>query len=359
MSKINIALKNIIIVLAFSISSCKTMHSPKNSGIVSSEVWFEEDEYNPEATESLTKKNGEDFRILLLADIQISGSPWTIHKTFNQIDELIDSVKPDFIMTLGDNTEWRYSDKMAKKLIRFMEKKNIPWGVVLGNHDSAEGRKARPWYGNRYEEAKNSMFKYGPNNIKGVGNYIVNINDENGDVIYTLAMMDSNNSIMYKGKHSYDFIHRDQQNWYKWQIEGISKTQYGTDTKVVPSMCFFHIPLLEFDDAQKAVKEGKIDKSKVRGDNSEAVASSKINSGFFDVLKDVKSTTHVFCGHDHVNDMSIEYEGIILSYGLKTGHTSYFDEKKQGGVLVTIKAGNNNKNESTGKVDMEYIYLND
>ncbi len=143
-----------------------------------------------------------------------------------------------------------------------------------------------------------------------------------------------------------------------WQIKGVSKAQYGEfnpqEGKVVPSMCFFHIPLLEFDDAAKAVADGTIDSSEVVGINKEGVAAAKVNTGLFTEMKNLESTTHVFCGHDHINDLSVNWQGIQLSYGLKTGHTSYFHEDMQGGALVTIKS---NKGNSTPEVEINYIYI--
>lgn len=337
------------------------MHSKKTIGVPSSKVWFEEDNYNKEPIASLVKKDGKDYKILLLADIQVDkGHKKGRKHAFELIDKLVSATNPDFIITLGDNTQGYYSDNMAKKLSKHIAKFNIPWAVVLGNHDS-EGRKGRPWFGNHYEASKNSLFKYGPSNIHGVGNYSVQLKDENGDIIYSFIMLDSNTYREYEDGEGYDFIHRDQINWYEWQIKGVSTTQYGAynpeENKVVPSMCFFHIPLLEFDDAAKAVENGDINPVNVIGENKEGIASAKRNSGMFEVMKSLKSTTHVYCGHDHINNLSVNWEGIKLSYGLKTGRTSYYDDTMQGGTLVTIKADKNNKDKSTAKVEMEHIFI--
>ena len=39
-------------------------------------------------------------------------------------------------------------------------------------------------------------------------------------------------------------------------------------------------------------------------------------------------------GHDHVNDSSIEYEGIRLTYGVKVGTYDYHNQ--QGATKITI-----------------------
>lgn len=364
--KSKIIINSVITVLLFlSLISCGgiQLHSTRLNGIPSNKVWFEEDEYKTDSIAALVKKDGRDYKILLLADIQIDmASIKGRRHAFSLIDKLVELTNPDFIVTLGDNTQGHYSDIMAKKLSKHLAKFNTPWAVTLGNHD-AEGRRARPWYGNHYEASVNSLFKYGPSNIHGVGNYTVHLKDENGDIIYSFIMLDSNAYREYEDGGGYDFIHRDQINWYKWQVEGVSFSQYGEydpeEGRVVPSICFFHIPLLEFAEADGAAKNGTIVSTEVVGVNNEGIASAKINSGLFDVMKTLKSTTHVYCGHDHINNMSVDWQGIQLSYGLKTGKTSYYDEKMQGGTLVTIKADKNNKDKSSAKVEMEYIFVSE
>lgn len=343
-------------VLALTQTSCGglKLHSEKLNGVPSSEIWFAENAYNVDSIQALTKKTNKDYRILLLADIQLDAAPRRTKKALKLIRATVDSVKPDFIITLGDNAEWHYSDLMAKKLTKTLGELNTPWALVLGNHDS-EGRKGRAWYGNHYQTAKNSLFDYGPSNIHGVGNYPVLLKDEQGNIIYSFIMMDSNVGRKYESGDGYDFIHRDQIEWYKWQVKGISAAQYGEyspeNGKVVPSMCFFHIPLPEYDDAVKAVKAGAIDSTKFFGENREDVAAAKVNSGMFDVMKNLKSTTHVFVGHDHVNNLSVEWQGIRLTYGLKSAPTSYFAEDMQGGTLVTISG------DKKPKIEIQHIFM--
>jgi len=350
----------VVMMVSISLMSCSRhyVQSLKIQGTPSAKVWLQDDTYNVDSVQVLVKKDHQDYKVLLLADIQLDWwEPRLKNKALKQVKELIEKTKPDFIITLGDNVQGHYGDRMTKRLIKEMEAYHIPWTVVLGNHDS-EGRRGRAWYGNRYEEAENSLFSYGPSNIHGVGNYPVLLKDEKGNIIYSFIMMDSHSWRPYEGGGGYDFIHLDQMLWYQWQIKGISETQYGeynpASGKVVPNMCFFHIPLMEFADAANAVKDGTIDTTRVMGENNEGIAGAKVNPGFFDLMKEMKSTTDVFVGHDHVNNMSIDYQGIRLTYGLKTGPSSYHLDKMQGGTLLTIKKDADSKPE----VDIEFIYLN-
>ena len=327
----------------FSISctsiSVKTVH-----GIPSQELWYPEKSYDRGSVPFLVQKENEDFTILLFSDIQLESSPKD-RRSLRLVDQLVKEIQPDLILTTGDNTSWRYADKRALKLIRQMESYNIPWGVTLGNHDS-EGRSDRIWLGNQYENAKNSLFRSGPSNIDGIGNYSINIQDEEGNPVYTLIMMDSNEGRDYGENFAYDFIHYNQIEWYEWLINGITTTE----KKVIPSMLFFHIPLQEFEKAYQALENNRIDKSTAFGEIRESISASPVNTGFFGRALALKSTTHIFCGHDHRNNLSVDWKGIRLTYGLKTGPTCYSDPNMNGATLITIEAGSN-------EVLVKHIYL--
>ena len=308
-------------------------------GIASEEIWSDAQVFDIDDTGSLIKRDGEDFRILVLTDIQLAANPFENAKALKIVEEMVERTKPDFIMTAGDNVSWFFSDLMTKRVIRKLEGFGIPWGVTLGNHDS-EWFEDRNWNGNQYEKADNSLFEMGPGNIHGVGNYVVNINNESGESIYSLIMMDSNSRRKYENGSDYDIIYYDQIKWYEWVVR---------NQKDVPSMLFFHIPLPEFKEAETALAAGEIPPELAFGDNREDVFCAPVNTGFFDIIKDLQSTTHIFCGHDHINNSSMEYEGIRLTYCMKTGPSSYSDSDRQGGTLVTIKDGSN-------EVVIEHIY---
>lgn len=308
-------------------------------GVSSDDLWTDSQKFNSDEINQLVKKDGEDFKILLFSDIQLAANPFENAKALNLTEKMVKQTNPDFIMTTGDNASWFFSDIMTKTVIKKLQGYDIPWGVTFGNHDT-EWIADRNWNGNRYEEADNSLFQMGPANIHGVGNYIVNIEDENGDSVYSLIMLDSNSRRVYEDGKDYDFIYYDQIKWYEWAVNG---------QKNVPSMLFFHIPLPEFKDAENMWTSGKIDNSMGFGDNREDVFCAPVNSGLFDVVKELGSTTHIFCGHDHINNLSVMYEGVRLTYGLKTGPSSYSDKDKQGATLITIKDG-------TNEIVVEHIY---
>ena len=62
------------------------------------------------------------------------------------------------------------------KAINKIDSYGIPWAPINGNHDG-EGNVDLAWIANKYEKAENCLFKQGPDNIGGIGNYIINIRE--------------------------------------------------------------------------------------------------------------------------------------------------------------------------------------
>ena len=55
--------------------------------------------------------------------------------TFEIIEKLVSSEKPDLIVITGDIVVSGSSKKDVDKLFKFMEQLQIPWAPVFGNHD--------------------------------------------------------------------------------------------------------------------------------------------------------------------------------------------------------------------------------
>jgi hypothetical protein len=71
----------------------------------------------------------------------------------------------------------------------------------------------------------------------------------------------------------------------------------------------------------------------------------------YDLCKELGSTKTMVFGHDHSNDAVIEFEGITLAYGVKSGFGSYWDYDKIGGTTLTIST------DGTTVVEQHYYDL--
>ena len=110
-------------------------------------------------------------------------------------------------------------------------------------------------------------------------------------------------------------------------------------------MAFFHIPLPETHELYKELWAANPAHAAICF--GEPITGFGPNYGMFDKMKELQSTTHIFFGHDHVNVLDSEYQGIRFVYGLKSSMCSYFDKKKIGTTLITIK-----DNIDTGKLNI-------
>lgn len=355
--KVNIILSTVLAAVLILGIVLMCIYLPTYKGTPSSDYWKPSDAFTIEDTVILSKELGTQFKILNFADIQIN-SPLDLNKntiTYKTMKKTVDEVKPDLITLSGDNAWGRLTKSCVKKLIGVMESFGVPWAPVYGNHDR-EGNADLNWLGEMYAEAEHCLFRKGPVNIGGVGNYVINIT-ENDKIVHSLIMIDSHSKRDYssmmasdytyydnKGKieklgFGYDFIALSQIEWYKWVIKGIKDYNGGV---TVPSSAIFHIPLMEYQFAYSAYKETGFDASIGSGEQRESVGCGMYNSGMFDAILEMDSTKNVLVGHDHVNDFSVIYQGVRLTYGVKTGDECYWvkDRSVNGGTVLTLETDN-------------------
>lgn len=337
--KLNKASKIIISVIAVFLAIVLILLSVWTipvKGEVSSDYWCSTMQYTDDYAVTIEKDPDKDFKILAISDVQLNdaidlfGLKGTAYDT---ITKLVTEQNPDLIVVMGD-TVWAAFNKVSvKQFVKFMDDFKIPWAPINGNHD-AEGNVDFNWIVDEFLKSEYCLLKKGPNNIGGVGNYVINIK-ENDKIVESLILMDSHSSRYYEEleENGYDFIYDSQMDWYKWVINGI-RTQNGGEN--VESMLFIHIPLNEYVDAYNLYEQSGFDENIGFGEKNEDPCPGYINSGMFDVLKETGSTKYVFAAHDHVNNYSVEYEGIRLTYTMKTGDRCYAQDDMNGGTLITI-----------------------
>lgn len=318
--------------------------------------WSETDVFDQGDYIELEKTAGKDFVILNLADVQLSDDEvYDNEGVYSEelIKQLVADHNPDLITLTGDNACGVIA---YMQLIELLESFDIPWAPIMGNHEG-DGLPSEFWAAYRLAEAENCLFECGPEDM-GYGNYIINIT-ENGKIIHTLFMMDthSNNTFTLDDGtevEGYDHLWENQQNWYKWAVNGI-KDIAG---KNVESTVMIHIPVYEIYDAWNQVsipaddlEFGKVNpllSSVASGRKYEESCPSAVNNGFFDLCKELGSTKTILAGHDHRNDFVVLYEGVRLAYAVKSGFGSYWREDMIGATTININ--------SKGKAELTQNY---
>jgi hypothetical protein len=260
-----------------------------------------------------------EYRILQLTDIHLTQTS-NVSESFKILTSTINASNPDLIVISGDSF-FLASAKNVRDFMDFFDSFNIPFAYIYGNHDY-QGYYKHGYIQEKLLETKNALFINPPDNVYGDSNYIINLQQDN-KTVWQIYLIDSNSYDFYEYT-GYDYVHQDQIEWYKKEVELANN---------VPNVTFLHIPFPEFADAYKGYQEGIYAGF---GTNLEGVYSPKYNSGFFKVLKDLGVCKAVAVGHDHINNSTINYQGVYLSYGIKSTREIYHDDSTIGGKVLIL-----------------------
>ena len=283
------------------------------------------------------------YSVLQVTDVHILNNEKKDAKAFKTITAMVEASKPDMIVVTGDVTREKENFTAFKTFGTFMEECNIPWAFVFGNHEGLDiayepGEVLDPekiadkqTLSDYLESLDNCIYERGDENVDGMGNYYYNVTDENGKVITSLIMMDSHS--YDEENEGYDHFHENQVEWYENTIKSIAKEVNGDETKVVPSLAFFHVPMQEY---RTGYDEAKGTDKRLWGCRFEGEGCPAVDDQMFEKMVELGSTKGCFAGHDHMNNYEVEYQGIRLAYGLSCDHNIYVVPLR-GGKLIEIK----------------------
>lgn len=284
------------------------------------------------------------FRILQITDVHILNDEKKDAKAFKTIDAMVETTNPDMIMFTGDLTSEKENFTAFKTMCEYLESFNIPWAFVFGNHEGLDIKYApdevidpekiadRQTLSDYLETLPNCIYEAGDENVDGMGNYYYNVKDDNGNVITSLIMMDSHS--YDEENNGYDHFHDNQIKWYENTVKTIAKEVNGDESEVVPSLAFFHVPMKEY---MTAYDEAKGTDNRLWGFRfPKEDGTPAVDDQMFEKMVELGSTKGCFAGHDHMNNFSVNYQGIRLTYGLSCDHNIYLVPLR-GGVLINVK----------------------
>lgn len=296
-----------------------------------------------------------DLKIVQLTDIHIGGG-WKSRKTdlkaLNAVATMIQTEKPDLVITTGDISfpspfrAGTFNNQYAATFYAsLMTQLDVYWVVTLGNHDSeSHSRFNRRSMADFYSQNKwgKSLFNSGDKTIKGYGNSIIRISNSDGILTQVLFTIDSNEYVKKRGG-GYANIHQSQIDWYRKICNRLNIE--NDDLSIVKSLVFMHIPPIEYKKAWDEFKDnGYQDTENVKyhyGTLGESVCHPKENDKFFESIIECGSTQGIFVGHDHVNTFSLDYKGVRLTYGMSIDYAAYIgiDRKgtQRGCTIITVK----------------------
>lgn len=338
------------------VASCKNYIKSINPVSYSSQLTPEEkNDYTTFVTDN-------DFMVMQLSDVHIGAGFMSVKKdnqAINAVAAMVAEEKPDLVIVTGDIAypvpfqAGTFNNKTGAVIFAsLMEKLGVYWCPAFGNHDTEaysyfSREDISELYSNR-QKYPHCLFQSGPKDVDGYGNYIVNVQTSKGEITQSFVMLDSHSyidndyfGIMWK----YDCVHKNQVEWYEQQIKTLTKIN---NNKTPKSLMFFHMPPQEMLTAYNEYKENgykdTADSKYIGGKAGEkdlVVYPSEKNYGLFDKCLELGSTKGIFFGHDHLNNFTILYKGIQLTYDYTVDYLAYVGINKygtqRGCTMITTK----------------------
>ncbi|GBG07511.1 metallophosphoesterase [Paenibacillus agaridevorans] len=279
----------------------------------------------------MTYREDGTFTIIQFTDVHWQDGLEIDRQTEKVIRAVLDSESPDLVVFTGDliyPSDTTDPVEMMRQAVEPVVERGIPWAYVFGNHDT-EKNISRTELIEAIVGQPHSITQRGPEHLSGEGNYVVEIGEAEGECEVALYFLDSGDVSSVPSVKGYDWIRRDQINWYAEQSREFASKNGGAP---VPALAFFHIPLPEYEEMW--MEKGGY------GSKLEKVCCPKINSGMFTAMVEQGDVMGTFCGHDHLNDFWGEWYGIRLCYGRATGLNTYGREDfPHGARIIRLEQG--------------------
>lgn len=249
------------------------------------------------------------IKVLQFTDLHFfNGSPISGRdkRTLRELPQYIELTQPDLVVVSGDmwhdNPDGRGFAYMQKSVER-ISSLGVPWVYVWGNHDQMDDFNL----GHEHiTKAKHSLYRGGA----GGGNYSLELTGKDRTPLWQMVCLNSTREGLGKAQHD-------------WLA--------ASSLPKLPSFVVAHIPLKQQGDALVA--------KTASGVGLETTCNEREDGSTLTAIKGACDARAFFCGHDHVNDYSIQIDGIELVYGRATGWSGYGgDDIPKGAKLYTANA---------------------
>ena len=268
-----------------------------------------------------------DFNILQLTDIH-----WNVNSSTTRSKQYLDKVFKeadahcpggiDLVELTGDQFMLA-NTYHVKTFVEYMETKAVEYGfkyaIIWGNHDR-HGLYSPNWLANQYRNASHCIYIEPEDNLYGRSNFVINLTPDGTTAttpVWQLFNLDSGASFSESPLaigRNYDYIRDDQVNWY------VAEHSPG-----VPTIAYYHIPQQDNLVAWNLIHEGgasfKHNFFKLEGFGD--ADKPEYKSKFIETAKE-NGLKAAFMGHAHNVDWTVDYDGVVIGLGVKTGPELYF-----------------------------------
>ncbi|MDD6789968.1 MAG: metallophosphoesterase [Lachnospira sp.] len=306
----------------------------------------------------ICKNDNSEYKILQITDFHLTGydenGGWGNDRNLNTCDRqailavyrIIEKTRPDLIVMSGDiiyggdfNTV-SGNKRALDALIRMMNRIDVPWIYLLGNHDhhfidGFMGENCREYFFNKLRQANSLLLydRYEPfypsdsGDFCGAPEYMYGsykLYNHDGSFNSVIIGLDSGSNDI--GDQDYDYIYDAQCDWYENEIKSIA-TENGLAPSELNSYLYYHIPLNSIEDACRDGSGSSYNYGEIR----DWRCCSRHSDPIWDRILELGSTRAMSYGHNHANDLWFTYNGIDCIYGKSIEYSVYnWDESFPG-----------------------------
>ncbi|HNW58894.1 MAG TPA: metallophosphoesterase family protein [bacterium] len=264
------------------------------------------------------------FKIVQFTDLHFQANSYRSDSALVLMGKMLEIEKPDLIIITGDVVTGANRRSGWETVARFLAAAQIPWAVVLGNHDP-EGELSPAEIVAAISGRPGCLTVNGPDTLDRHGNYVLEIRSSRTEAPAALLYGLDSGTGRPKGSAlgEYEWVHFSQIAWYRAQSRLYTAANGGTP---LPALAFLHIPVPEYKEV--------IGLKTTVGLQREKVCSPDINTGLYAALLESGDVMGLFAGHDHSNNYIGCLHGICLAYGYVSGRQCYGDIGRGARVIV-------------------------
>ena len=267
------------------------------------------------------------FKIVQLTDLHYKLGAKASQQALDCIREMVTEEKPDLVMVTGDIIYSMPADSTLSVVLGTLSSLGVPFAITFGNHDYDFKAPSAALYAQMQKSPHCVMPVLQGKSL----DYSLPIMSSNGKrTAAVLYCIDTHNRSSLAGVDGYQWITHNQITWYR-QRSSVYKQQNAG--KALPALAFMHIPLPEYNYATDNTQ------CPMYGSRLEKAYSPSLNSGMFTAMKEQGDVMGVFCGHDHDNDYSVAYYGILLAHGRFSGGNTEYNHLRSGARVIVLKEG--------------------
>ncbi len=154
------------------------------------------------------------FKIVQFTDLHVKWQDPRSDIAFERMNQVLDDEKPDLVIFTGDIIYSKPALENMRNVLKTVSDRKIPFSIVFGNHDNEQGATKEELL-KVAESLPYSLTADEVPEISGVGNYALTVRSSDGKKdACVLYCIDSNTYSTIKGVKGYDYIKRDQIDWY-------------------------------------------------------------------------------------------------------------------------------------------------